>query len=83
LRRILAQQRRFILHRIEQLSVDPRRPQVEKLTGVAGYRLRVGDYRVLFTIDDLVFFSFITSIVPRFVREILERYQRVLNLRYK
>ncbi len=52
LRRIPAQQRRFILHRIEQLSVDPRRPQVEKLTGVAGYRLRVGDYRVLFTIDD-------------------------------
>jgi len=52
LRRIPAQQRRLILHRIEQLSVDPRRPQVEKLTGVAGYRLRVGDYRVLFTIDD-------------------------------
>ena len=44
--------RRLILQRIEQLAVEPRRPQVEKLTGIEGYRLRVGEYRLLFTIDD-------------------------------
>ena len=45
-------QRHLILERIEALAREPRRPQVEKLTGIEGYRLRVGDYRVLFTIDD-------------------------------
>lgn len=44
--------RRLILHRIESLAAQPRSPQVEKLSGTDGYRLRVGDYRVLFTIDD-------------------------------
>ena len=52
LRPIPRDHRRLILHRIVQLSEEPRRPQVEKLGGIDGYRLRVGDYRVLFTIDD-------------------------------
>jgi len=52
LRRIPSQQRRLILQRIEQLAEYPRGRQVEKLSGIAGYRLRVGDYRVLFTIVD-------------------------------
>ena len=52
LSRIPKPQRVLILRRIQQLAVEPRRPQVEKLTGLDGYRLRVGDYRVLFTIDD-------------------------------
>jgi len=52
IRRIHPLQRRLILHRIEQLASQPRRPQVEKLTGLDAYRLRVGDYRILFTIDD-------------------------------
>ncbi len=51
LRRMPAQQRRLILRRIEQLAADPRGRQVEKLSGMEGYRLRIGDYRVLFTID--------------------------------
>ena len=52
LRRIPSQQRRLILQRIEHLAEYPRGRQVEKLSGIAGYRLRVGDYRVLFTIVD-------------------------------
>ncbi len=52
LRRIPAQQRRLILRRIEQLVADPRGRQVEKLSGMEGYRLRIGDYRVLLTIDE-------------------------------
>ena len=52
LHRIPKSQRRLLLQRIELLPTEPRRPQVEKLTGLEGYRLRVGDYRVLLTIDD-------------------------------
>ena len=37
---------------IDDLSRDPRPPGVKKLSGVEGYRLRKGGYRVLFTIDD-------------------------------
>lgn len=44
--------RRLILHRIERLALQPRHSQVEKLSGIEGYRLRVGTYRVLFTIND-------------------------------
>ncbi len=34
------------------LERDPRGHQTVKLTGNEGYRLRVGDYRVLYRIDD-------------------------------
>ena len=34
------------------LEDDPRLPGVKKLRGQESYRLRVGDYRVLYTIDD-------------------------------
>ena len=37
---------------IDDLAQDPRPPGVKKLSGIEGYRLRKGDYRVLFTIDD-------------------------------
>ena len=44
--------RQLILQRIALLASEPRRPNVEKLAGANAYRLRVGDYRVLLTIDD-------------------------------
>jgi len=38
---------------IEALAVDPRPPGCEKLAGaVAAYRVRQGDYRAVYTIDD-------------------------------
>ena len=37
---------------IDDLSQDPRPPGAKKLSGVAGYRVRKGDYRVLYAIDD-------------------------------
>ena len=52
LRPIPSRDRLQILHDIERLQDQPRRHGVEKLGGVDGYRLRVGDYRILFTIDD-------------------------------
>ncbi len=38
------------LHTLEQ---EPRSPQSIKLSGGGGYRLRVGDYRILYEIDDV------------------------------
>ncbi len=38
--------------RLLDLEGNPRPHGVEKLQGQEAYRLRVGDYRVLFTIDD-------------------------------
>lgn len=42
----------LLLRKIQLLAEHPRRPGVEKLSGVEGYRFRVGDYRVLFQIED-------------------------------
>jgi len=37
---------------ILSLSSNPRPHNSKKLTGKEGYRIRVGDYRILYTIDD-------------------------------
>ncbi|GAB4450473.1 MAG: type II toxin-antitoxin system RelE/ParE family toxin [Anaerolineae bacterium] len=37
---------------IDQQAVDPRPPGAKQLSGQTGYRLRVGDYRILYDIDD-------------------------------
>jgi len=44
--------RRPIAARIQKLSAEPRPPGVEKLSGAEQYRIRQGDYRVLYEIDD-------------------------------
>ncbi len=41
-----------IERRLDILRNDPRNRNVRKLRGQEGYRLRVGDYRAFFTIDD-------------------------------
>lgn len=38
--------------KILTLASDPRPPGALKLTGEGGYRLRSGDYRILYRIDD-------------------------------
>ena len=44
--------RRRIVHRIQGLASEPRPVGAEKLSGEEKYRVRQGDYRILFTIDD-------------------------------
>jgi len=44
--------RRRIATKIEALSEDPRPWGCEKLTGQDRFRLRQGDYRILFEVDD-------------------------------
>ena len=47
---------RSIRQRVEQairaLADNPRPPSCAKLTGRDGWRIRVGDYRVIYEIDD-------------------------------
>jgi len=44
--------RRRIVTRIEALGTMSRPPGVEKLSGQEKYRIRQGDYRVVYAIDD-------------------------------
>ncbi len=37
---------------LQKLSDDPRPPGCKKLTSLDGWRLRVGDYRIRYLIDD-------------------------------
>jgi len=41
-----------ILSHIKNLSNDPRPIGIQKLTNEGGYRIRSGNYRILFEIDD-------------------------------
>ena len=43
---------RRILDGVEKLSANPRPPGSVKLTGQDAYRIRVGDYRIIYTIHD-------------------------------
>lgn len=44
--------RRRIVARIQDLAQDPRPPGAEKLSGQERYRIRQGDYRILYEIED-------------------------------
>jgi mRNA interferase RelE/StbE len=44
--------RRKIITRIEGLASEPRPHGCEKLSGLEQYRLRQGDYRVVYSVDD-------------------------------
>ena len=44
--------RRRIVQRIQGLASTPRPVGAEKLSGEEKYRVRQGDYRILFTIDE-------------------------------
>ena len=43
-----------IIKRLLTLKANPRPPGAKKLWGGERYRIRVGDYRVLYTIDDAI-----------------------------
>jgi len=55
LRRLPHDVRSPIQHAVEVLTTNPRTLHTEKLEGSANaYRMRVGDYRVLYTIEDQI-----------------------------
>ena len=52
LERLPAKPRRQIAAKIYALADEPRRAGCEKLTGAELYRIRPGDYRVVYSIED-------------------------------
>lgn len=54
-----------IVKRLLALEENPRPSGIKRLQGEESYRLRVGDYRVLYTIDDEVKKVFILAIGHR------------------
>jgi len=49
---IPTEDRRRIVRRIESLSTDPKPPGSEKLSGEDKYRVRQGNYRVIYRVSD-------------------------------
>ncbi len=45
-------ERARLVARIRQMGTDPRPPGCEKLSGEEKYRIRQGNYRILYSIDD-------------------------------
>jgi len=52
LERIPLKDRRRVARRIAALAGDPRPPGCEKLTGENAFRIRQGNYRILYTVED-------------------------------
>jgi len=44
---------RRLYEAIQALATKPRPPKVKKLEGGKGWRIRVGDHRIVYTIDDV------------------------------
>jgi mRNA interferase RelE/StbE len=60
-----------IVEAIAALAADPRPHGAAKLTGTEGWRIRIGDYRVVYLIEDVVRIVTVTRIGHR--REIYRR----------
>lgn len=67
LRRIPANVARRIMGRIERVAADPQAADnnVSKLKGRPEMRLRVGDWRVLFTLDETARVITVLHVAPR------------------
>lgn len=53
LKRLSADEFHNIIKNIKDLSINPRPPGCRKISGsVSDWRIRVGDYRVIYEIDD-------------------------------
>ncbi|HYQ73908.1 type II toxin-antitoxin system RelE family toxin [Cellulomonas sp.] len=71
LRKVDHQDRPRIQAAIALLARDPRPPGARALRGRDGYRVRVGDYRILYTVDDGVLVVVVVTLGHR--REVYQR----------
>lgn len=60
-----------VAERLAALANDPRPPGSEKLSGIEAYRLRIGDYRVIYEVDDKARLVRVTRVRHR--REVYRR----------
>jgi mRNA interferase RelE/StbE len=63
--------RERIAPRVDALAVNPRPPGAEKLKGEAAWRIRVGDHRIVYAIEDRVLLVLVLHAGNR--REIYKR----------
>jgi mRNA interferase RelE/StbE len=54
-----------IIKAINGLSDNPRPPGYIKLTGRPGYRIRLGDYRIIYNIEDKILTVYVIDIGHR------------------
>lgn len=71
LRTVHPQDRARIHGAIALLAHDPRPPGARALQGRDGYRVRVGDYRIIYTIDDGVLLIVVVALGHR--RDVYDR----------
>jgi mRNA interferase RelE/StbE len=50
---------------IDSLAIEPRPPGSKKLVGEAFYRLRVGDWRIIYAIEDDQLIVLVVKVAPR------------------
>jgi len=60
-----AQTRERVNSAIALLAEDPRPQGIKKLTAREGYRIRVGDYRILYSINDETRTVTVYRVMPR------------------
>ena len=67
LRKMSRNRARLIREKLDQLAQDPhaRNPNLTKLQGRPGYRLRVGDWRVIYELEDDRLVILVLKIAPR------------------
>ena len=67
LRKMSRKTARLIREKLDQLAQDPytRNPNVTKLQGRPGYRLRVGDWRVIYELEDDRLVIMVLKVAPR------------------
>jgi mRNA interferase RelE/StbE len=66
LRKIPTNLRKYIRDRIDSLAVDPRQPGAIELRGQSGsWRVRQGDYRIIYTIDEGKLIVLVVKVAPR------------------
>jgi mRNA interferase RelE/StbE len=65
LKKIHPQERGRIQGAIALLARDPRPPSAKALQGRPGFRVRVGDYRIIYTIEDGVLLIVVVTIGHR------------------